>query len=302
VNSKDEPAPRGVGLVFLAALVLWALTFTGHFPQWAMIAADALLLTFLFIVALVLQPILLGSRDWGLLRWWAVAAGLILVNDVVPLILPAPEYEFWLEFGYIFLYLMLLAILTATTIGVNPRQVLTRTGRKKNPEAWARFLPAVPLLLSGILSQPAGLVWAELDAKAIRTEAEAMVFAARERFTGEIDSLCMGAIRPEYFTSISQVIPLLLVALGIERRFFERFLRETVQRAITMFTVFVLSIGELLALSVLPSPNEGCGRVLSATHESIAFSTTVFACSVALTLLFWALIPLPTSAIAKPVQ
>ena len=191
MNSRDEPTRKGVGLVFLAALILWALTFTGIFPWgWAWIAADALLLTFLFIVALLLQPILLGSRDWGLLRWWAVAAGLILVNDVVPLILPAPEYEFWLEFGYIFLYLMLLAILTATTIGVNPWQVLTRAGRKKNPDAWARFLPAVPLLLSGILSQPAGLVWAELDAKAIRTQADAMVFAARERFTGEIDNLC----------------------------------------------------------------------------------------------------------------
>ena len=104
-----------------------------------------------------------------------------------------------------------------------------------------------------------------------------------------------GAIRPEYFSNVSQVIPLLLVALGIERRFFERFLRETVQRAITMFTVLVLCIGELLALSVLPSPNQGCGRVLSAPHEWIAFTTTVFACSTALMLLFWALIPVPSS-------
>jgi hypothetical protein len=151
---------------------------------------------------------------------------------------------------------MLLAILGATTIGVNPWHVLTRTGRKKNPDAWGRFLPAVPLVLSAIVSHFGGLVWGELDAEAIRTKADAMVFAAREGFAGEIDSLCRGAIRSEYFSNVSQVIPLLFVALGIERRFFERFLREAVQRAITMFTVLVLCIGELLALSVLPSPNQ----------------------------------------------
>jgi hypothetical protein len=174
--------------------------------------------------------------------------------------------------------------------------VLTRTGRKKNPDAWGRFLPAIPLLLSAIVSHFGGFVWGELDAEAIRTEADAMVFAARERFTGDVDSLCRGAIRPEYFSNVSQVIPLLLVALGIERRFFERFLREAVQRAITMFTVLVLCIGGLLALSVLPSPNQGCGRVLSAPHEFVAFTTTVFACSIGLMLLFWALIPVPSSA------
>jgi hypothetical protein len=190
---------------------------------------------------------------------------------------------------------MLLSILTATTIGVNPWQMLARTGRKKNPDAWARFLPAVPLLLGSIITHFGGLVF-ELDAKAIRTEAEAICICHTRTFTGEIGSLCRGAIRPEYFASISQVIPLLLVALGIERRFFERFLRATVQRAITMSTVFVLCVGELLALSLLPSPNEGCGRVLSTAHEAIAFSTTSFASSLALILLFWALIPLSASA------
>jgi hypothetical protein len=75
------------------------LTFTTFFFRgWALIGADALLLTFLLILALLLQPILLGTRDWRLLRWWAVAAGLILVSDVLTLFQPpGTEDDFWLS-------------------------------------------------------------------------------------------------------------------------------------------------------------------------------------------------------------
>src|SRR5687768_15996518 len=120
------------------------MTFTtGFFGGWALIGVDALLLACLLVLALLLQPILLGGRDWKLLRWWGTAAGVILAWDVLDLFL-APETldDFWLGIVSIFLFVTLLAILAATTIAVNPWQMLTRAGRKRYPAAWARFLPA----------------------------------------------------------------------------------------------------------------------------------------------------------------
>jgi hypothetical protein len=35
----------------------------------------------LLVPTLRLQRLLLGGRDWGLLRWWAVGAGLLLALD-----------------------------------------------------------------------------------------------------------------------------------------------------------------------------------------------------------------------------
>jgi hypothetical protein len=44
------------------------MTFTDFFFEgWALIGVDALLLACLLVLALLLQPILLGGRNWGLL-------------------------------------------------------------------------------------------------------------------------------------------------------------------------------------------------------------------------------------------
>jgi hypothetical protein len=297
LNSTEETTAKGVWLALLALVVIWGLTYTPVFLRgWVLLGVDALLLALLLILTLLLQPILLGSRDSRLLRWWALGAALLLATDVPELFMPRNPTEspvFWFDPLIILVFIVSLSILGVTTLGVNPSWILTRGGRNKHPKAWTRFFPAIPLLIGVIISNLGVLFWSTLDANAIRSVSDAMDVAQREGFTGDVQSLCMGAITPEYFSSISQVIPLLLVALGIERRFFERFLREAVQRAVTIFTVLVLSIGELLALSVLPSPNQRCGTVLSETHELVAFTTTLTACSIGLTLLFWALVAVP---------
>jgi hypothetical protein len=78
--------------------------------------------------------------------------------------------------------------------------------------------------------------------------------------------------------------------LGVELRFFEQFFREPIQRALAIFIVIVLCIGEAIAISTLPSPNEGCGRLLSLWHEFRAFIFSVVACFIALSTLVWALV------------
>jgi hypothetical protein len=116
-------------------------------------------------------------------------------------------------------------------------------------------------------------VWYGLNESAVRSVSEAMEVARREGLNGQLNELCVGAIKPEYFAQLSQVIPLLLVALGLERRFFERLLQEPVQRTLTLFTVLLLCAGEAIAIATLPSPNQGCGR-FSITGRSTRLSSS----------------------------
>lgn len=136
----------------------------------------------------------------------------------------------------------------------------------------------------------AAAIWYQLDLSAIRSLAEARELAGRRGSTGPVEDLCAGAIAPEYFAQLSQVIPLLLVALGIERRFFERLMSEPVQRALTIFTVLLLCVAEAAAIAIIPFPNRGCGRVHEYWQEYMAFGVTILASSIALTTLLWALV------------
>jgi hypothetical protein len=82
----------------------------------------------------------------------------------------------------------------------------------------------------------------------------------------------VGAIPAPYFAQVSRIIPLLIVALGIERRFYERLLTEPVQRALAIFTLLLLCAGEAVAIAVQTVPNQGCGKVLYYCQEYLASS------------------------------
>jgi hypothetical protein len=259
---------------------------------------DCLLLVLLLIPTLLLQRILLGTRDWGLLRWWALGAALILVIVATAnWVLPDND---WVLYGTYLAGLVAAAIVFAATVGANPRRLLTHEGRVSDPDAWRRFLPGIPLLVGTFAAWIGNEIWFRLNDNAIRTFADALEVARREGLTGPIDDLCVGAVGPEYFAQLSQVIPLLLVALGVERRFFQRLLTEPVQWALTIFTVLLLCVGEAMAISALPSPNQGCGNVLSIFHEHAAFTFTLLACFIALATLVWALVIASPVAGSKP--
>jgi hypothetical protein len=100
-------------------------------------------------------------------------------------------------------------------------------------------------------------------------------------------------IHQEYFAQLSQIIPLLLVAIGLEAHFFERLLTEPVQRAMTIVSIVILCIGEALAISALPTDNEGPGDVLYGWHEYSAFVLTVQGVAIVLAILVWALVDEP---------
>jgi hypothetical protein len=189
-------------------------------------------------------------------------------------------------FGSLLARVVACGILFAATVGANPWRVLTRVGRAIDPGGWRRFLPSVPLLIGTYAAYVGASVWYGLNERAVRSVAEAMEVA--------------GAIKPEYFAQLSQVIPLLLVALGLERRFFERLLKGPVQRALTIFTVLLLCAGEAIAIAALTSPNQGCGRVLYYWQEYTAFLVTLLACFIALATLVWALVAVSPKVEVKP--
>jgi len=51
-------------------------------------------------------------------------------------------------------------------------------------------------------------------------------------------------ISQEYFAQVSQIIPLLLVATGLEASLFRRNVDNPVRRAMTILTIAVLCVGE----------------------------------------------------------
>jgi hypothetical protein len=71
---------------------------------------------------------------------------------------------------------------------------------------------------------------------------------------------------------------------------------------LTIFAVSLLCVGEAMAISVLPSPNAGCGNVLSVSHEYTAFILTLLACFVALATLVWALVSVLPASGARSLQ
>jgi hypothetical protein len=58
----------------------------------------------------------------------------------------------------------------------------------------------------------------------------------------------------------------------------------------TIVSIVILCIGEALAISALPTDNEGPGDVLHGWHEYTAFVLTVQGVAVVLTILVWALV------------
>ncbi len=87
----------------------------------------------------------------------------------------------------------------------------------------------------------------------------------------------------EYFAQMSEVIPVLLVALAIDASFLSAEARVSTTRwAISVYAVTVLVAAEALAISALPVDNKSEGELLYHAHQYLAFSLTIYGCFVAL--------------------
>ena len=209
--------------------------------------------------------------------WWMVGAGLTLVLDI--LTIDGRANNPWADLATSLGYVISLTILLAMAVKVNPTGVPRLRVRKddNNQHAWKEFRGTLPLLIGTFAAYAGSTIWNGI----LEPSAERSNCAAE----------CHGAVAPEYFAQLSQVIPLLLVAVGIEAGMFRTSLKDAVPRAMTIATVAILCVAEVLAISTLVSPNrEKPDEILSEWHEYLTFIVTWEACFIALSLLVRVLI------------
>jgi hypothetical protein len=131
------------------------------------------------------------------------------------------------------LYVLSLTGLVAAVLQVSPRLLVRSRLRTEHPDDWHRLRAAVPLLVGTFASYLATAWWD---------------FGLAP---GSDDGV---VVDQQFFAQISQFIPLLIVALGIEANFFKQLLEDMATRAAAILSVAVLCLGEVLALSVLAWP------------------------------------------------
>lgn len=216
-----------------------------------------------------------GQRRIGVLLWWFCGAELTIGADVAGVLVRV--HPIWFELLSSLVYVFALALLLAATVDANPWMFVSAGRRSAWPDEWIRVRVAVPLLV-GTLGAYLATAWWEFWL----------------RYQG---------IERKFFAQMSQVIALLIVALGVEVQFFRSAATDPSQRAMAVLSLSILALGEVMSLSALTVQQS------YPWHDYLAFIITVEACLIALSTLIWVLIvrlesssqaPPPVSAIATP--
>lgn len=105
---------------------------------------------------------------------------------------------------------------------------------------------------------------------------------------------CAGEIAASFFTTMAEILAVVLLALGIELNFLRRSVdlsADPGRRVSPVFTVCLLGVAILLSFSMLVKADLGTPCGLPAVwHEYIAFTISVQALSIGLATLLWLLI------------
>ncbi len=141
-----------------------------------------------------------AHAGWPVLWGWAwVSVGCSLAVDLGSLALP--EGNLLIDLGTSVIYSAILLVLIAAAIGVSPLVVIPRSRRSvkdKEPggkDEWERFRVALPLLVGTFVAYVTSSLWTQ-------------EFERNGVYTGGVDQ--------EYFAQLSQIVPLLLIAVGLE--------------------------------------------------------------------------------------
>lgn len=230
-----------------------------------------------------------APRLWA---WWWTGVGILLGVDVLRLI---PVDSVGLDVVTATVYAAAMGLTIVSSLNADPLTLLDAGRRVRLPVDWARVRAIVPLVVGTWLCYLAASVYVDLfDVETARvldpdTEAAIADLSVPEQIS-VLSQLCQGAISPVFFQLVAEVIPVLLLALGVEFNYFRRTLTDAGQRAATAATVTVLAAGLVGVLSTLPWDGQGCGDVLSRWHEYIAFLLAVQGVFTGLATLVWLLV------------
>jgi hypothetical protein len=228
-------------------------------------------------------------RLWG---WWWSGVVILIGVDALRLI---PLESIRVDVLTATVYAAAMGATMAASLNADPLTLLSSERRVVTPVDWARVRAIVPLVVGAWLCYLAASAYVDyFDVGVARAldpvvEAEVMELPVSEQIA-VLSQLCEGAISPVFFQQVVGVIPVLLLALGVEFNYFRRTLTDAGQRAATAATVTVLAAGLVGALSTLPWDGQGCGDVLSRWHEYIAFLLAVQGVFTGLATLVWLLV------------
>jgi hypothetical protein len=231
------------------------------------------------------------QRFW---RCWWISLGAVVCIDVFLVLLPE-DHPLWIDLASSVALATLMGIVMMVSLNADPLTLFSRERRLAEPTDWARVRATVPLVIGTFACFIASTVFDDFfDLDTVRVldaemEAEVAAMPLPEQL-GAWATLCEGAVSPAFFQQVVDVIPLLLLTIGVEFNFFRRALDESAQRAAAAATVAVMAIGLLLAISTLPWAGTGCRGVLGYWHEYLTFVVAVQGVATGLATLLWLLV------------
>lgn len=231
------------------------------------------------------------GRLW---RWWSAAAVAVVVVDVVRAVVGA-DTSLALDLACSGTFLLAMALLLMTSLNAHPRILFSTAARATMPLDWQRVGATAPLIIGSVAAYFGATLWTDsLNPEAVRhlsagLQEEIAQMSPVDQST-TLAQLCDDGVNPTYFQHIAEVIPVLLLALGVEFNYFRQAVRDPVQRAVMAVTVTVMCVALVLAVSTLPWDGAGCDDVLQPWHEYLAFTVSLQAIFMALTTVVWMLL------------
>ena len=300
VRQRGDRAVFGAVFLMLFAFSYSEQLVSGLFPvvggggqtAWrvAVVVVDAAILG---LVGLMKRTITQVDGDaprlWG---WWWTGVVILIGIDVFRLV---PLHSIQVDVVTATVYAVAMGWTMAASLNADPLALFSTARRVALPTDWVRVRAVVPLVVGTWLCYLAASAFVDLfnvdTTRALdpATAEEVADMPIAEQMA-VLSQLCESAISPVFFQQIVEVLPVLLLTLGIEFNYFRRTLTDAGQRAATAATVTVMAAGLVGALSTLPWDAQGCDDVLSSWHEYLAFLIAVQGIFTGLATLVWLLV------------
>jgi hypothetical protein len=292
------------GVVFLLVfaysyseeIVRWLFQAIGHEEplKWriGLIVAD---LGILFWVGLLKRSI--SRKDHSpprLWRWWWSGFAITVALDAALGGLPE-RGPVWIDALSSLLLAVAMGVLMMSSLNADPLTLFSSRKRTAMARDWLRASAVVPLIIGVLAAYLGATVFVDFfDVGVVRTldpdmAAKVATLPLSERLGIEAQ-LCSSAVNPNYFGLVVQVLPVLLLALGVDFNYARRALRDPAQRASAAAAVTVMAAGLVFALSAAPWAAEQCGGVIHPWIEYLAFEISLQGMITALAMLVWVLV------------
>lgn len=297
----SERSQRAAGRLALILVFVWVIAFTysedvvdaiddvtdavGYpsFPKWVWVWAPLALDSVLILASWPLKRRIAKSdgvdgRLWG---WWTSGAILTVAVHLMWIFTEPHRVNLatvWLHLLASFLFVIAMGMLLTSALNADPMTLFSQRLRDAWPRDWIRAHSTLPLIVGTFFGYVATPLWYPV------------ILLHSSPIGSSAGRGCLPAIDPQYFAQMTQVIPLLLITLGIEFNYVRQAqaAREPIQRAAPILTVILLCIAEVLAFSALMR-KDACG-LGAVWHEYIALVVTVQASAIGLATIVWLLL------------